>query len=333
MAFGAAILAPEGLSVTDWERAFFRDFRPYGFILFARNVDTPDQLRRLCANLRDAAGHDAPILVDQEGGRVQRLRGPHWREWLPPLEQMKQASDPIRALWLRYRIIAAELRDVGIDTNCAPCADIAGRETHPFLRNRCFGEDVLTVMDAARTVAEAHLAGGVLPVIKHIPGHGLAAADSHKTLPRVTATHDFLMREDYAPFRALADLPMGMTAHVVYDAIDADNPATTSRAMHYEIRQQIGFKGLLMSDDISMEALSGTVGARSRAAMAAGCDVVLHCNGKPRELLAVSEAVGTLSGTAEYWEAKGGLHLRKSSTPVDIDALSEEFDDLMTADP
>ena len=331
MAFGAAILGPEGLNITDWERSFFRDFKPFGFILFARNVDNPDQLRRLCDDLRDAAGHDAPIMVDQEGGRVQRLRSPHWREWLPPLEQMEQASDPIRAMWLRYRIIAAELRDVGIDTNCAPCADLAGRVTHPFLRNRCFGDDPLTVMDAARTAAEAHLAGGVLPVVKHIPGHGLGSVDSHKNLPRVDATRDFLERQDFVPFRALADLPMAMPAHVVYGAIDLDSPATTSEAAHYVIRHEIRFKGLLMTDDISMEALDGSVADRSRAALRAGCDVVLHCNGKPRELLAVSEAVGTLSGPAAFWEAKAGLHLRKTSTPVDIDALSEEFDDLMTA--
>ncbi len=329
MPFGAAILGPEGLSITDWERSFFRDFKPFGFILFARNIDTPDQVRRLCDDLRAAAGHDAPILVDQEGGRVQRLRGPHWREWLPPLEQMEQASDPMRAIWLRYRIIAAELRDVGIDTNCAPCADIAGRVTHPFLRNRCFGDDPLTVMDAARAAAAAHLAGGVLPVIKHIPGHGLGAVDSHKALPRVTATRDFLDQQDFVPFRALADLPMAMTAHVVYDAIDADNPATTSEVAHHVIRNDIGFQGLLMTDDISMEALDGTVEDRSRAALAAGCDVVLHCNGKPHELQAISETVGTLSGDAAFWEAKAGLHLRNTPTPVDIDALSEEFDDLL----
>lgn len=329
MSFGAAIFGPEGATITDWERGFFRDFRPFGFILFARNVGNPDQVRRLCDDLRNAAGHDAPILIDQEGGRVQRLRAPYWREWLPPLDQMARARDPLRALWLRYRLIAAELRDVGIDVNCAPCADIAGRVTHPFLRNRCLGDDVITVMDAARVVADAHLHGGVLPVVKHIPGHGLAAVDSHKDLPRVGADYDFLVREDFAPFRALADLPMGMTAHVVYDAIDADNPATTSPAAQYEIRQTIGFKGLLMTDDISMEALSGSVADRSRAALAAGCDVVLHCNGKAREILSVGEAVGRLSGADAFWAAKGGLHLRASSTPVDIAALTEEFDDLM----
>jgi len=188
-------------------------------------------------------------------------------------------------------------------------------------------------MDAARAVADAHLAGGVLPVVKHTPGHGRATVDSHKALPRTDADHETLMTTDFVPFRALADAPMAMTAHVVFEAYDDREPATTSVAGHYMIRHGIGFKGLLMSDDISMEALDGSVGDRSRAAIAAGCNVVLHCNGKPREVLAVSEAVGTLSGTSEFWDAKGGLHLRDSPTPVDIGALSEEFDDLMRADP
>lgn len=329
MPFGAAILGPESTHITSWEKSFFSDFRPLGFILFARNVDSPDQLKRLCNDLREAAGHDAPILIDQEGGRVQRLRAPHWREWLAPLEQMQTARDPLRALWIRYRLIAAELRAVGIDANCAPCADIARDVTHPFLRNRCYGTDVQTVMDAARTVAEAHLAGGVLPVVKHMPGHGLGAVDSHKDLPRAAAAYEDLAREDYAPFRALADLTMGMTAHVVYEAVDPDQPATTSRAMHYEMRHTIGFKGLLMTDDISMEALSGTVAERSRAARAAGCDVVLHCNGKPGEMLSVAEAVGQLPGKEEFWAAKAGLHLRAQVQPVDIAALNAEFDALM----
>lgn len=332
MTFGAAILAPEGLHITDWERAYFREFKPFGFILFARNVDTPDQVKRLCDDLRAAAGHDAPIMVDQEGGRVQRLRSPHWHDWLPPLEQMQTASDPIRAMWLRYRLISAELRAVGIDANCAPCADIAGRVTHPFLRNRCYGDDAVTVMDAARTVAEAHLAGGVLPVVKHIPGHGLASVDSHKDLPRVGATRAFLDTQDFVPFKALADMPMGMTAHIVFEDIDDQNPATTSRVMMDVIRHDIGFQGLLMTDDISMEALSGDVGQRSRASIAAGCDVILHCNGKPTEIIAVAQAAGMM-GDAALARAQAALAARTTPTPVDIGALSEEFDDLMRAAP
>lgn len=328
MRFGAAIFGPEGQEITDWERAFFREFRPFGFILFARNVDTPDQLTRLCSDLREAAGHDAPILVDQEGGRVQRLRRPHWREWLPPLEQMQRARDPMRAMWLRYRIIADELRRVGIDANCAPTADITARLTHPFLRNRCYGGDVETVMDASRAVADAHLAGGVLPVMKHMPGHGRASVDSHKDLPRVTAARADLEAEDFAPFKALSDLPMGMTAHIVFDDIDPDNPATTSRVMVDLIRNDIGFNGLLMTDDIGMEALSGDVGSRSAASIAAGCDAILHSSGKSPEIIAVAEAAGEMTDAAQA-RAEAALAMRKPPVPVDIDALSEEFDDLM----
>lgn len=325
---GAAIFGPEGLDVTDWERAYFRDYCPYGFILFARNVDTPDQLKRLCGDLRDAAGHDAPILIDQEGGRVQRMRAPHWREYLPPLHQMAKARDPIRAMWVRYRLIAAELRMVGIDANCAPCGDIAGHETHAFLRNRCYGTDAITVMDAARTVAQAHLAGGVLPVIKHIPGHGRASVDSHKDLPRVTAPRAEIEAADFAPYKALADLPMGMTAHIVFEDIDSDNPATTSRIMMDLIRHDIGFGGLLMSDDISMEALSGDVVQRTRASLNAGCDVVLHCNGKPHEIIQVGEAAGMMSDAAQA-RADAALTWRKTPTPVDIAALSDELAELL----
>ncbi|MCF2903614.1 beta-hexosaminidase [Octadecabacter sp. CECT 8868] len=328
MTFGAAIFGPEGPEITDWERAYFRDYKPFGFILFARNVENPDQLKRLCADLREAAGHDAPILVDQEGGRVQRLREPHWRQWLPPLEQMEQASDPMRAMWLRYRIIAEELRTVGIDSNCAPCADITARLTHPFLRNRCYGGDAVTVMDASRAVADAHLAGGVLPVVKHIPGHGRATVDSHKNLPTVTATREELDREDFAPFKALADLPLGMTAHIVFEDIDDSAPATTSRVMMDVIRHDIGFNGLLMTDDIGMEALSGDVAQRSSASIAAGCDVILHCCGDATEIVQVGEAAGQMTDAAQA-RAEAALLMRKSPTPVDIDALSEEFDDLL----
>lgn len=330
MTYGAAIFGPEGPVITDWERAYFRDYAPFGFILFARNVDNPDQLRKLCDDLREAAGHDAVITIDQEGGRVQRLREPHWRQWLAPLEQMQIAADPMRAMWLRYRMIAAELRDVGIDSNCAPIADITARLTHPFLRNRCYGGDVLTVMDASRAVADAHLAGGVLPVVKHIPGHGRASVDSHKDLPRVTAARADLEEQDFAPFKALADLPMGMTAHIVFEDIDDSAPATTSRVMMDVIRNDIGFNGLLMTDDIGMEALSGNVAQRTAASIAAGCDVILHCCGDAAEIVQVAEAAGQMTDAAQA-RAEAALAVRQPPTPVDIAALSEEFDDLLGA--
>ncbi len=322
--FNASILAPEGCTVTNWERDFFRDVSPFGFIVFARNVDTPDQLRRLTSDLREAVGHDAPILIDQEGGRVQRMRAPHWREWLPPLDQMAQARDPMRAMWLRNRIIADELRAVGIDANCAPCADIASAETHPFLQNRCYGTDVKTVIDASRAAADGLLHGGVIPVLKHIPGHGRATVDSHKGLPHVSATHTELMTSDFAPFIGLQDLPMGMTAHIVFDDIDPMLPATLSKDMHNVIRQHIGFQGLLMTDDISMGALDGSIGERTKAAIAAGCDAVLHCNGKPGEMMSVAANAGTVGPRAH-----GALSARKTPEPVDIAALSAELNTLL----
>jgi len=320
----ASILAPEGHVLTDWERKFFRDADPYGFIVFARSIDTPDQLRKLTSDLRDCVGRDAPVLIDQEGGRVQRMRAPHWREWLPPLDQMAQARDGVRAMWLRNRIIADELRSVGIDANCAPCADIAGPQTHPFLQNRCYGTDVQTVLTASRAAADGLLDGGVLPVLKHIPGHGRATVDSHKGLPHVGATHADLMTSDFSPFIGLNDLPMGMTAHIVFDEIDPIQPATMSKDMHYVIRQTIGFQGLLMTDDISMGALQGSVGDRSKAAIAAGCDVILHCNGNPREMMSVVAASGTVGP-----RGNAALVARKTPTPVDIAALSAELEALL----
>lgn len=325
----AAILGCEGPALTAGEAAFFREADPLGFILFARNVATPDQVRRLTADLRDAVGRDAPVLVDQEGGRVQRLRAPHWREWLPPLDEVARhpPQTRARAIWLRYRLIAADLRAVGIDADCAPTADIAGPDTHPFLRNRCFGTDPATVAAAARAAAEGLLAGGVLPVMKHLPGHGRAVVDSHLHLPRTAADAVTLEATDFAAFRALADLPAAMTGHVVFDAFDPDRPATLSPAMIGVIRGRIGFSGLLVTDDLSMAALSGTLGQRAAAAIAAGCDVALHCNGKRAEMEAVAAAAGPLTEAAAR-RAAAALATRGRPDPIDTRALAAEFDTL-----
>ncbi|WP_019953784.1 glycoside hydrolase family 3 N-terminal domain-containing protein [Yoonia vestfoldensis] len=324
----AAIFGPAALEVTAWERGFFRDADPWGFILFARNIDTPDQLRRLTGDLRDVLGRAAPILIDQEGGRVQRMRSPLWRDYLPALDQMARASDPLRAQWLRYRLIARDLLSVGIDVNCAPLADVAEDATHPFLQNRLYGWDVPTVVAAARACADGLLAGGVLPVLKHIPGHGRAQADSHLALPRVSASVDDLTAHDFAPFAALRDLPLGMTAHIVFDALDPDRPATTSPVMMQVIRDQIGFDGLLMTDDLSMQALAGTVTDRSLAAVGAGCDLILHCNGDAQEMADVAKAAGALSPQAII-RADRALALRKPPEKIDIAALEAEFEALM----
>ncbi|MDO6589654.1 beta-N-acetylhexosaminidase [Loktanella sp. D2R18] len=328
MQMNATIFGPEGLEITAWERDFFRDVQPFGFIVFARNIDNPTQLRRLTADLRDAVGRDAPILIDQEGGRVQRMRSPHWREFLPALDQMDRARDPLRAHWIRNHLIADDLRSVGIDVNCAPLADIAEDATHPFLQNRLYGRDVDTVVAAARACADAHLAGGVLPVLKHIPGHGRAAVDSHLKLPTVTADLADLHAKDFAPFKALADLPMGMSAHIVFTAIDPDGPATTSPAMIDVIRTEIGFDGLLMTDDISMEALSGTVADRAQAAITAGCDLVLHCNGDKDEMQMVAETSGMMTDAAQK-RGQNALLQRKSAEIVDIAALEAELETLL----
>ncbi|SMG05755.1 beta-N-acetylhexosaminidase [Paracoccus sp. J56] len=318
---GATILGGiAGPDLSRAERDFFRAANPWGFILFARNVDTPDRLRRLTADLREAVGRDAPVLIDQEGGRVQRLRAPHWTEWPAPLDQAGRGE---RAIWLHHYLLAQELRAVGIDADCAPVLDIAREDTHPFLKNRCLGTDADTVIRLGRTAASAMLAAGVLPVVKHMPGHGRARVDSHKDLPVVEAPLDELRQTDFAPFRALADLPMAMTAHIRFTTID-DAPATASAPVIEVIRREIGFAGLLMSDDIGMQALSGTLAGRAAAAMAAGCDLVLSCNETLEQMEQIVAAAGAMSHRAiECGEV--ALALRHAPADQDIAALRAEL--------
>jgi beta-N-acetylhexosaminidase len=332
MAAAAVIFGPEERGVTQWEKAFFRDIDPWGFILFARNIDTPDQVRRLTSELRDSVGRKAPILIDQEGGRVQRMRAPQWREFLPALDQMELVSglarDPIRAQWLRNRLIADDLHSVGIDVNCAPLADLVEDGTHPVLRNRLYGHDIATVVSAARAAADGLLAGGVLPVLKHIPGYGRAAVDSHHDLPRVSAPFEALMTRDFAPFMALNDIAMGMTAHIVFDAIDPGQPATTSAATMGVIRADIGFDGLIMTDDLSMQALSGTLASRAAASLTAGCDLVLHCNGKMADMIEVAGVVPAMTEPAQV-RADRALAQRKPPETCDIKELEVELNALL----
>lgn len=327
-ATAACIFGCEGPVLGPGERAFFAEAAPWGFILFARNIVAPDQLRRLTGDLRDAVGRQAPIFVDQEGGRVQRLRAPHWREWLPPLDMVEAAGpEAPLAMYLRARLIAADLHAVGIDGNCAPTADIAGPLTHPFLRNRCYGSDLDTVVAVSRAGAQGLLDGGVLPVMKHMPGHGRAMIDTHLELPRVTDAAGDLLRSDFAAFRALADLPLGMTAHIVFSAYD-DQPATCSAPMIRVIREDIGFGGLLMTDDLSMQALSGTLGERAAASRRAGCDVMLHCNGNADEMTSVAAASGVLAGTA-LARAEAALAARRTPDGADPAALDAELAQVM----
>ncbi|MBK0326792.1 beta-N-acetylhexosaminidase [Rhodobacteraceae bacterium F11138] len=328
MNFGATILDAEGLRLSRDEAAFFHEADPFGFILFARNLDRPDQIRALCGDMRDAVGREAPITIDQEGGRVQRLRPTLGRSWLPPLEHVTRTGDRAeRAMYLRYRLIAHELRALGIDSNCAPMVDLVHSQTHAFLKNRCYGSDPQQVALLGRAVAQGLLDGGVLPVLKHVPGHGRATADSHFDLPHVTADAEQLNASDFAPFRVLNDLPMGMTAHLVYDAIDPE-PATISAPMMRLIREQIGFGGLIMTDDISMKALSGTLPDLSRAALRAGCDVILHCNGTLDERRQVADAAGRMGDTAQA-RAVAALAARRTPDDLDISACEADLSRLM----
>lgn len=298
---GAVIFGCAGPVLLPEERAFFRDADPFGFILFARNVENPDQVRRLTGDLRDAVGRDAPVLVDQEGGRVQRLRAPHWREWDPPFDAVARAGSvkaAERMMKARAMVIGAELIEVGIDANCAPVCDVARDATHPFLRNRCYGSDPLAVARIARAVADGFMAAGVMPVMKHMPGHGLSHVDTHHDLPVVDVAPEDLAMVDFAPFRVLADLPMAMTAHLVFSQIDPDHPATQSPKMIRVIRNKIGFQGLLMTDDLNMQALKGSLGDRTRASLAAGVDIALHCKGDMAEMVEVAAAAGEMGPEA-----------------------------------
>ena len=326
--FGATILDASGHRLSADEKALFRDVTPFGFILFARNIDTPDQVRALCDDFREAAGHDAVITIDQEGGRVQRLRAPTWREWLPPLEFVQAVgANAAQAMYIRFRLIAHELYALGIDSNCAPMVDVPGPDTHEFLYNRCYGLDAASIAQMGQAANDGMLAGGVLPVIKHIPGHGRATADSHFELPRVSAARDALDRVDFAPFKALRDTPMGMTAHVVYEAIDG-LPATLSKGMMRVIREDIGFDNLIMTDDISMKALSGTLGDLSRDALAAGCDVILHCNGTLSERAEVAHSAGEMTDIAQS-RALRALSYRQTPDDIDIPALDAQLEVLL----
>lgn len=333
---GACILGCEGTVVKPEERRFFRDADPFGFILFSRNIEEPEAVLRLTDDLRSALGRNAPVLIDQEGGRVQRLRGSHWREWLPPLEQceMLAPDKAAEAMALRYEIIGSELRALGIDTNCVPTADTATGQTHPVLFNRCYSRDPGQVAALARAVADGCFRGGVLPVVKHIPGHGRPNSDSHLELPETGATREELAETDFRPFRALRDLPIGMTGHVVYSAIDPDSPATQSSKAIGIVRGEIGFDGLLMTDDISMNALSGGTRERVRRSLDAGCDLVLHCNGKMSEMAEAAEEAGMLCG-ASASRASRALDARPASA-LDGQRVAEairEFESIIEGKP
>lgn len=302
---GAFVSGCSGLKLTSEETRFFRDSLPWGLIVFRRNIDTPDQLRRLVEDFRETVGRrNAPVLIDQEGGRVQRMGPPsnYWRRY-PAARRFGDifAGDPVRGARLTRtvaRLMAADLHEVGINVDCLPVLDVTQPDGHDIIGDRAYGGMPASVSILARQTMIGMMSGGVLPVIKHIPGHGRATADSHLGLPVVTASRDELERIDFAPFAALADAPMAMTAHVVYSAIDADAPATHSPKVVEVIRGTIGFDGLLMTDDLSMKALSGDLRERVARAKDAGCDLMLHCNGVMGEMAVVAAASGELRGAA-----------------------------------
>lgn len=297
------ICGVEGLTLNDAEREFLAKEKPYGVILFARNIDHPDQVRALNAEIKSLLDHPyANILVDQEGGRVARMRPPHWRAYPPAkyfADMVATAPDRARqAVLVNALLIAEELRDVGITTDCAPLADVLAPECHDIIGDRAFGDTPAQVSFLADAQAQGLLAGGILPVLKHIPGHGRATADSHLELPTVTASLEELEARDFLPFRALRAIPLGMTAHIVYTALDERNCATQSPAVIRFIRDDIAFDGLLMSDDLSMKALTGSFEQRTEKTLAAGCDLALHCNGNMDEMRAVAAKSVRLDGHA-----------------------------------
>ena len=329
----AVILGCAGERLGDDERRFFSAAEPVGFILFRRNCRSPDQVRDLVASLRDAIGRsDAPILIDQEGGRVARLKPPHWRLY-PSAACLGSLPDPQAEVAARLgaRLIADDLRALGITVVCMPVLDLPVPGADPVIGDRAYGTESEHVTRLARAVCEGLLDGDVLPVVKHIPGHGRARVDSHHACPVVETGADELSRTDFVPFRALAGMPWAMTAHIVYMAIDPTAPATLSPRMIAEvIRGEIGFDGVLISDDLSMRALGGEIGERARRALAAGCDLVLHCNGDTREMAEVVAAAGPVSTETSARLARGeALRRRSEAAGFDRQEAEARFDALL----
>jgi beta-N-acetylhexosaminidase len=314
------------------ERAFFRAVDPLGFILFQRNCRLPEQVEALVADFRDCVGRaDAPVLIDQEGGRVARLKPPEWRRYPAParLAALPEADEVVR---LGARLIADDLAVLGVTVDCLPVLDLPVAGASDVIGDRAYGGDPAFVARLGRAACEGLLAGGVLPTIKHIPGHGRAKVDSHKALPHVDEAAAELAQTDFAPFRALNDMPWAMTAHVVYTAIDPDAPATLSRkVIDTVIRGDIEFGGVLVSDDVTMGALAGTMGERVRDALAAGCDAVLHCTGALSEMREAAEAAAPLTEAAAARFARGEALRRASRRDFDRREAEIRFNSLTKA--
>lgn len=321
MTIASVIYGLAGTKLSPDEKAFFRDIDPWGFILFARNIEGINQVSRLTLELRDCVGRDAPILIDQEGGRVARLRPPTWRA-APAAQRFADLWHvdeelAIEATRINHRLLAHELRTIGVDVDCAPVADLRIEGADDIIGDRAFGTTPEPVIHLGRAAMDGLMAGGVAPIIKHIPGHGRARADSHLELPVVPEEHGLLSETDFAPFKGLNDAPMAMTAHIVYADIDRDLPATQSADMVDKVvRGEIGFDGLLMTDDLSMKALTGTFRERGELSLKAGCDMLLHCNGQMSEMIGVAEGTTALTGRA----------LERAESAERIRDVIEDFD-------
>ena len=322
----ALVCGCAGAALEADERAFLREARPWGLILFKRNVVDREQLRALTASFRDIVGRDdAPVFIDQEGGRVQRMGPPHWPAYPAPAH-FESTSAPSRAAWLSARLIAHDLREVGVTVDCAPVLDVAEAGTHAVIGSRAFSSAPERVAELGRAVCDGLLVGGVAPVLKHIPGHGRARADSHHELPTVDASLEDLAARDFTPFVALRNAPMAMTAHVVYSAIDPSSPATTSPIVVKTVmRERIGFDGLILSDDLSMKALGGPFAQRAQAVFAAGVDIALHCNGDLTEAVPVAKASPQLSGAALRRAEAALTRIAGGPQPFDVEAARREF--------
>jgi beta-N-acetylhexosaminidase len=329
-----AIYGCAGQALGADERAFFADAQPWGFILFGRNIADPDQVRALVNALRESIGDaSAPVLIDQEGGRVARLKPPHWKARVPAAAFGALHNDAPEtaheAAYLQARLIAHDLCELGINVDCTPVLDLPVEGAHDVIGDRAFAHNATTIIDLGRAVIEGMIEGGVLPVMKHIPGHGRATADSHMALPRVSTPADELRATDFVPFRSLNHCPLAMTAHVVYEAIDPDHPATTSaRVIRGIIRGELEFAGLLLSDDLSMQALEGSLGARAHAAQFAGCDVVLHCNGGMEEMVDIAAEVKPLDDI-HLKRAQSALAHLSSPEPFDVEAGEARLAELL----
>jgi beta-N-acetylhexosaminidase len=329
----AVILGCAGEQLSADESRFFGAADPVGFILFRRNCRSPDQVRELVVALRGAIGRsDAPILIDQEGGRVARLRPPSWRLY-PSAARLGSLPDPQAEVAVRLgtRLIADDLRDLGITIDCLPVLDVPVAGAHPVIGDRAYGTEPGRVTKLGRAACHGLLEGGVLPVIKHIPGHGRARVDSHHACPVVETEIDELSRTDFAPFHALAAMPWAMSAHIVYTAIDTTAPATLShRVISEVIRGVIGFDGVLVSDDLSMHALGGDLAERAGRALAAGCDLVLHCNADQGEMEAIVAGSAPISTRAAGRLARAeAMRHRSKLQEFDRREAEEEFEALL----